>query len=244
MKNNILVLSYLVFVIISQSCAPLVKSKLSNPSSVQLPTDADVHVVFNEELIPKESNYVGLLKVGDTGFSVDCGYSSIMDLAREEAKRKGANIIAITKFKKPNMASVCYRIKAKLYRNDNPKLLGNLAENLAEINKSTLPKDADYAVIHFYRPRYFPGSAIGYTVKLNEGEVVGKIRNGSFFTYKTTDFGPVKFWSKDKEEYISLDIQPGQEYFMKCTVKAGFPIAQPDMFTIENEIGRREYKEM
>ena len=244
MNNNKIIFAFVTLLIIAQSCAPRIKSSLTDDINPSLSSDEAVYVLYDNLLIPENSDYVGQLKAGSTGFTTDCGYGSIMSAAKEEARKKGSNIIAIIKFKKPSMTNTCYRIKANLYRNENPKLITELQDKLAAKNMSHLPKDANYAVIHFYRPRYFPGSAIGYKVKVNDGKVIGKMKNGAQFTYKTTDYGETKIWSKDKEEYLSLDIQPGQEYFVKCTVRAGFPVAKPDMFTIENEIGREEYEEM
>ena len=70
------------------------------------------------------------------------------------------------------------------------------------------------------------------------------MKNNSSFSYKISEFGPVKFWSSEKEEPIILDLKAGDEYFVKCTVKAGFPKAKPDMFVIENAVGLQEYMQL
>ncbi len=230
-----------LIILVSQACAPRVKSMLVDDSPIVNSKISEIYVLHNSEILPADSEYVGRLKISDVGLGTDCAYDKTMAMAKQEAEEKGANIIEITKLKRPNLTSTCYRLRANLYYNDNTVLLQELEANLADINKSSLPDDVDYAVIHFYRPRYFPGSAVSYDIKINDGKVIGKMNNNSAFSYKTSEMGDIKIWSKDSEEPIFLHLKAGEEYFVKCTIKGGFPIAKPDMFTIENAIGLQEY---
>ena len=63
-------------------------------------------------------------------------------------------------------------------------------------NKSRLPENSDYAVIHFYRPSFGAGALLGYKIKDVNDSIVGRLRNGEKFIYKTEKFGAAKFlWS-------------------------------------------------
>ena len=70
--------------------------------------------------------------------------------------------------KEPNFGSTCYRLKAKINRNLTQENLVRLSSTRALRNKSRLPDDADFAVVYFYRPKNFYGSAIGYKIRLED----------------------------------------------------------------------------
>jgi len=243
--NKQLAIVVLAIAFISQACSPRVKSRLASDTYQQLSPDAEIYVVHNYSDLPPGSEYLGGLKTQDAGLSVkSCGYDQIISDAMAEARRKGANVLAITKVKQPNLWTPCYRVKANLYYNENSSFLAKLEENLEATNESTLPADADYAVVHFYRPRYFPGSAIGYDIKDDKGNVLGRVKNGSAFQYKTTTFGETVFYAKNGKEQVTIDLQPGQEYFLRCSVAAGVPLAKPDMYVMDNNIAAKELSEM
>jgi len=228
-----------------QACSPGVRISLSSDPSHELNPNEKIYVVHNYDDLPAGANYLGRLKTKDSGLSItSCGYDEIIADAKEEARKKGANIIALTKIKQPNLWTGCYRVKANLYYNKTPSFVARLENNLALANQSTLPAEADYAVVHFYRPKYYPGSVIGYDIKDDNGKVLGRIKNGTVFQYKTTEFGETTFFAKNDKEQVTLDLQPGQEYYLRCSVAAGFPVAQPDMYPVDNSFGNRELSEM
>lgn len=49
---------------------------------------------------------VGTLKVGDTGFTTDCGYNKIIHDAKIQARKFGGNIVQITELKRPKKGGV------------------------------------------------------------------------------------------------------------------------------------------
>ena len=234
----------LVLCIALSSCSPKIKSNLVTNNAQPLDSNTEVLIIKQQETIPEKSVLVGDLKIGDTGFSTDCGYTKVVEDAKETARKSGANLIFLTEVKEPNFGSSCYRIKAKMYRNLDAEVLADLSKKAFEANKSRLPADADYAVIYFYRPKSSYGSLIGYKVKLDEeGEIIGRVRNGEKFEYKTQDFGKHTFWGEtESKTSVILDVKPGQEYFVRCGITMGVAVGKPEMYLIENETGIKEYE--
>ncbi|MBC9795111.1 DUF2846 domain-containing protein [Sinomicrobium weinanense] len=227
------------------ACSPKIRSNLANTTFPPLESKDKIIILDESEKVPENSVLVGDLKIGDSGFSTDCGYTTVIENAKETAKKSGANIIKLTEVKKPNFGSSCYRIKAKLYRNSGREAMATLTSERTLKNKSRLPEDADYAIIYFYRPKSFQGSAIGYKVRLDDETEIGRVRNGEKFEYKTKDFGKHKFWGKtESQDSVVIDIQKGQEYFVRCGMKMGIGVGKPEMYLIENHVGIKEYEKI
>ena len=225
------------------ACSPKVRSNLTNTSFQPLTSKEKVILLSESETVPENSNFVGDIRIGDTGFSTDCGYQTVIDNAREVAQRSGANIIKLTKVRKPNFISTCYRIQGRLYRNTDPKELANLTANRAKQNESRLPEDADYAVVYFYRPNMFQGSLISYKIRHNDDTVIGKARNGYKFEFKTNEFGQHIFWSKtESRDSVVIDVKRGQEYFVRCGINTGVAVGRPEIYIMENAVGIEEYE--
>ena len=241
MKKIIILL--LLSTIILQSCSPKIKTSLTNETQEAINNETEIFIIEQNEIVPQNSQFIGDLKVGDSGFSTDCGYTKVIDEAKETARRSGANLIYLTQVKEPNLASTCYRIKAKLYRNLNSDAIADIAAKRKSENESRLPSDADYAVVYFYRPKNFTGSMIGYKVRMDEENIIGRVRNGEKFKYKITDFGKHEFWAKtESKTSVIIDVKKGQEYFVECGLSMGIAVGKPKMSLVENALGISEYE--
>ncbi len=235
----------LLFVVLGISCAPKIKSSLSTTNYAPLADDEAVFIVDVRGQFPENSAFVGDLKIGDSGFTTDCGYESVMENARNAARKAGSNFVKLIEIKKPNLGSTCYRIKAQLYRNlDQEALAVYKAEELSK-NRSRLPENAEYAIVHFYRPRQFAGSMIGYKIRMDEDSIIGRVRNGEKFAYKTSDFGKHTFWGlTEARDSVVIDVEKGQEYFIRCSLTVGVAVGRPELNLTANHIGVKEYEEM
>lgn len=243
MEKKTLIL--LIFGITIVACSPKIRSNLVNTTFSPLETGEEIILLDETEKVPQNSTFIGDLKIGDSGFSTDCGYNTVIENAKENAQKSGANIIELTEVKEPNFGSTCYRIKAKLYRNTDQEAIAGLITKRNFRNKSRLPENADYAVIYFYRPKNFQGSMIGYKIRLDDETEIGRVRNGEKFEFKTKDFGEHKFWGKtESQDSVVINVQKGQEYFIRCGIKMGAVVGKPEMYLIENHIGISEYEEM
>ncbi len=66
--------------------------------------------------MPESAKNIGNAKFGDSGFSIDCNFNSILIEARQIARKNGANIVKIADSKKPDLWSSCYRMKIDFYK--------------------------------------------------------------------------------------------------------------------------------
>jgi len=76
----------------------------------------EVRVFGIEEEIPFNAEKLGTIKVGDSGFSVNCNYATVLDKAKTESRKVGGNVLKITKHKRPDLWSSCHRITADVYK--------------------------------------------------------------------------------------------------------------------------------
>lgn len=98
-------------------CAPRPRSRVSQ-SFPALPDQATV-VVFEEKdtFDARGSLEIGEIRVSDSSFSLDCGYATVLNTARQEARRLGANALRITRHRTPSLWwSTCHRIRATALR--------------------------------------------------------------------------------------------------------------------------------
>lgn len=243
MKKTII--STLLISTILQSCSPKIRTHLSTEGTKPLDSETEVLIIKQDEKVPENSKFIGELKIGDSGFSTDCGYTKVMNDAKATAKKSGANLIYLTEVKKPNFGSTCYRIKARLYRNLNKELVSSFYDKRNIENKSRLPSDVDYAVVYFYRPKNYYGSMIGFKVRMDDETVIGRVRNGEKFEYKIKDFGEHEFWGKtESKRSVIIDVKKGQEYFVRCSINMGIAVGKPEMYIVENDLGISEYESL
>lgn len=242
---------YLLFIpifFLMLGCAHSIRTRLLNPEKKYPALDAKTPIFLLDvaDNIPSDSELIGEVKIGDGGLAVDCGYEKAIQELINASRQVGANLIRIVEVKEPNpMGSSCYRLRAKVFRNLNQESLEIMKAKIAEANKSTLPPDSDYAVIHFYRPLSNIGYALGFKVKDEQKNIMGRLRNGEKFAYKTQKIGTFSFTAElETQEVLTLNIEKGKEYFVKCGVRAGVFIGRPYFMLVENRIGRREYKQM
>lgn len=228
------------------SCGTSVSSKLANRNYQKLNDDIEMIVLEKEDVLPNGSEFIGDIKIGDSGFTTDCGYNKVVSDATNSARNSGANIVQIMEVKKPKaFGSTCYRIKAKIYRNLNAESLSSIKEKNDIKNKSRLPQDADYALIHFYRPKMVTGVFLGYKIKDANDSIIGRLRNGEKFIFKTKEFGMQSFYGAlETKEELKINIEKGKEYFVRCSVNPGVVLGRPEINLIENHIAIKEFDEM
>jgi hypothetical protein len=93
----------------------------SSMQKIYAPLDyrEEVRVLEIGEKIPPNAEKLGTIKVGDSGFSVDCNYATVLDKAKTESRRVGGNVLKITKHKRPDAWSSCHRITVDVFKVDS-----------------------------------------------------------------------------------------------------------------------------
>ena len=239
------IVSLLLLVFMGISCSPKIKSALSDTSYAPLDLNEPIYIIEVGADLPKNSAYVGDLKIGDSGFTTDCGYEVVINNAKSTAQKAGANFVQLLEVKKPNLGSTCYRIKAKLYRNRDAQAIADYDTKEKAKNKSRLPANADYALVHFYRPKQLAGAMIGYKIRMDNDSIIGRVRNGEKFAFKTSNFGNHTFWGiTEARDSVKINVQKGEEYFVRCAITIGIAVGRPELNLTPNKIGAEEFEAM
>jgi hypothetical protein len=239
-------LLFLATIILLASCSASISTKLANENYPKLNDENQIIVLEKEDVLPSNSEFIGDIKIGDSGFTMNCGYDKVIADATTAARSAGANLVQLIEVKEPSLlGSSCYRIKAKIYRNLNPESLSSIVAKRNLRNNSRLPEDSDYALVHFYRPSLGAGALLGYKIKDSNDSIVGRLRNGEKFAYKIKKTGTQSFYGTlETKEEIKINIEKGKEYFVRCSINMGIVLGRPEINLIENYIGMKEYDAM
>ena len=121
----------LFITIVFCSCSPKIRTSVLEKH--QKMNDNDEVVVFNAKSeLPSNFSKIGTTKIGDTGFTTNCDFLTVLEKAKIEARKSGANALLITEHLYPNLlGSSCHRINADLLR----------IENTTDYKKSVIDKD-------------------------------------------------------------------------------------------------------
>ena len=115
----------------------------------------------------------------------------------------------------------------------SPKVMHNIAVDEIPTNHP------DYAIIYFYRPGGFVQT--NYKVHLGD-DVVYHSKNNTKASVKVEKAGTYEIWAKtDKRESLTLNLEPGKEYFVKTTLHFGVALWHPTLELIAPEVGKNEW---
>lgn len=223
-----------VLLLLITSCSAAVKLKSHNEKPAT-PADAPVVVVSISGQVPQGCLFLGELKVGDSGFSTDCNYNTVMELVRERTRKIGGNLIKLTSIKPPSFTSTCYRIRADIYH------ISQIPDEFKESIDSTLLKE-NCAMIYLYRDKSSLGVLVNYNVELNDEIVWRCVRNHKEGLKVIADT-PVKLKAKtESTTELDIDIKPGRSYYVRCGLKMGVVMGRPTLSLIESNIAKEEYE--
>ena len=93
----------------------------------------DVAIRNNVSVSETLATKLGEVKIGGTGFSVECSEEHVLEILKREACSMNADLIVITAEKRPNLWSSCYRARAEFYQyksgEETEELAGSEAYN-------------------------------------------------------------------------------------------------------------------
>lgn len=96
------------------SCSPKIRTSVAEKHE-KLSEANNVVVFGNKSELPTKFIKIGTTSIGDTGFTTNCSFNTVIEKAKIEASNNGANALLITEHLYPHMmGSSCHRIKADL----------------------------------------------------------------------------------------------------------------------------------
>ncbi len=101
------------------SCSPRVITSISSPLE-PLDDGQPVVVIDDRSVQLQHALYVGSVEILDSGFSTNCGYDRVVELAKVEVRKAGGNYLVINEHRQPDLLSSCHRIAATIMRVDFP----------------------------------------------------------------------------------------------------------------------------
>lgn len=97
----------------------------------------------------------------------------------------------------------------------------------------------DMGLVYIYRPKKFFQGGLNYTVNAN-GFKIDTLFNGGYFTYFAKP-GRIQFSVRTEiTNYLSLDVIPGQTYYIKGFTRPGSLIPRPQLQLVSPEVGKEE----
>jgi hypothetical protein len=196
----------------------------------------EVTVIGITEETPVTATEIGTVKIGDTGFSTNCGWDIAVEKAKMEARKAGGNVLKIIEHIPPSMmGGSCDRITAKILKIENSEELRKLKEKKIAIVDSTW----NYAKLFVYRPGGF-GALVGYDLYLGD-LVICRVKNNSKQEIKITKKGMNSLWAKtEAKSEIPIDIEFGREYYLKCMVEKGIMVGRPQLQLVDRMQGESQ----
>lgn len=236
----------LVLILFCVSCSTSIKTQNFGSALSPLPDDAEIVVMAETDAAPANAIKLGKVRIGDSGFTTKCDYNTVIEQAKQEARKTGGNALKITKLKEPTvLGSTCYRIEADILKiRDTQTYLEKIKREQDSITRSKFPENPDYALLYIYRPKSGVGALLNYTVHLN-GVPVAKIYNGTKEVVEIRKEGmQVIRASLETETIIGADIKFGEEYFLECGINTGVFIGRPRLNLVDKKIGREQFEKI
>ena len=118
------------------------------------------------------------------------------------------------------------------------------ATNITRAQETQSTSADESSKIYLYRPKSPVGMAVVYSVFINEDHI-GIAKNGFTKVYEITEPGEIEIWGEtEKKMSLKLDVEPGNEYYVKCGVKMGTLTGRPK-FTVESSAkGKKTYNKL
>jgi len=225
-----------LLVILLASCSPKITQNFTKTYS-SLNSNAEVAIISVMADVPKNAELLGNIKIGDTGFTTDCSYETVIAKAQDAARKAGGNIVKITTHTLPDGWSSCHRITADIFKIDDLQIYLSNIEN--EVDSAMM--NADYALVHLYRPSG-TGALIDYDVYLNK-VVIATMSSNSYKTVAFKNEGLVTLWAKtESKSEVKIDIKHGKHYYVRCEMTMGVLIGRPNLVLVDNRTGKIEFE--
>ena len=95
--------------------------------------------------------------------------------------------------------------------------------------------DQESAVVYFLRESAFTGGGITYLI-FEDDTKIGLLKSGSYFIHKATPGKHTYLAETESRAAVTLDIQPGQTYYIEGSVGMGFWAGRPQLTEITKPV--------
>jgi hypothetical protein len=224
-----------IFLIIIVACSPKVTTDLIK-SYPMLDYNEEVIMLGISDETPSSAIKIGIIRIGDTGFSTNCGWDVVKEIAKNEARKAGGNVIKIIEHIPPDFMSSCDRMTAEILKVENPEDMKKLILSGNEIIDSTW----NYAKLFVFRPGG-TGVLIGYDLYLGDS-VICRVKSNSRQELKITKKGLNTLWAKTEAKVeVPVDIEFGREYYLRCGITMGIMVGRPQLELVDRKQGKTMY---
>ena len=94
-------------------------------------------------------------------------------------------------------------------------------------------------LVYFYRPKKSFNPDLEFTIRAN-GFEINTLSNGGYFTYMAEP-GRIQFSARHEvTSYLTLDVEPGQTYYIRGASRPGSLIARPHLELVPSEAAENE----
>ena len=108
--------------------------------------------------------------------------------------------------------------------------------------ENTILPPKDEALIYYYRPSHFVGSAISYDVKEN-GEIITTLYNGGYYPHITKAGEKTSTAETEATEAIYFSAEKGKTYYVRGGVDMGAFVGRPSLKLIPPEQAQEEIQD-
>ena len=187
------------------------------------------------QLEPEKAEVLGLVRIGDTGFTTNCSYDIVVESAKLEARKAGGNMIKITDHTLPSvLGSSCHQITARILKVDN-------IEDYTPESEEELLSDVDYAIINVYRYSG-PGALVNYDLYLGDS-VICRVKNNYKTTLHVKKDGLNTLWAKTEAKFeVPINVKTGKTYYVRCGITMGAFVGRPKIELIDSKTGKAEFE--
>ncbi|MGV8091372.1 MAG: hypothetical protein AB2L24_05835 [Mangrovibacterium sp.] len=222
--RTILSLAVMIFF---AACSPKVATTIYK-SYGPVDNSAQVFLLGLEDAVPEHTELLGEISLAGKGATGT--YEGVINKAKTEAQKIGGNAIKIMEHKAPS-GKPGHQIRAQILK----------VADVSVIQQNDQPLgDVDYAIINVYRFNGV-GPIINYDLHLGD-MVICRVKNNYKTSVQVKKMGMNSLWAKtEAKDEIPVTIEPGREYYVKCSVVMGAFVGRPKLELIDPKIGKIEF---
>lgn len=215
------------------SCNPKITTTISRTYP---PIDyrEEVTVIGLGDIEPDNAEFIGQVRIGDSGFSTNCSYAVVLEKALLEARKAGGNAIKIIEHQLPSaFGSSCHRITAKILKIED-------VYNLKPVNEEIIP-GIDYAILNIYRYGG-SGALVSYDLHLGDS-VICRVTNSYKTTLHIAKDGLNTIWAKtESKSEVPVKLEFGKTYYLRCGITMGAFVGRPKLELVDPKTGKQEFE--